>query len=99
MLQSDYLRNRYWFDNTIRLDMTEQNTEEKPGFLKYLLQPRPILDFFRASIYIMFGVFLFRIPNLLTDLPLYKYLFCGGALLYGGFRMYRIYAEYKRLYR
>lgn len=79
--------------------MIERTPKEHISFLKYLLQPRPILDLFRASIYIMFAGLLFYIPNFLVDTPAYKYMFCGGALFYGGFRIYRIYIDYKRLYR
>jgi hypothetical protein len=76
-----------------------QKEVEKPTFLRYLLQPTQIVSLFRASIYFMFGIFLFFIPNLLTDLPLYKYLFCAATVSYGSFRVYRIYADYQREYR
>ena len=76
-----------------------QVQEEKPTFLRHLLQPAQILSLFRASIYFMFGIFLFYIPNLLSDLPLYKYLFCGASMAYGIFRVYRIHADYQREYR
>lgn len=79
--------------------MIEPKPQEQITFFKYLLQPRPIVDFFRAVIYILFAFLMFQIPNFLTDLPIYKYLFCGAAFLYGSYRIYRIYADYKRLYR
>jgi hypothetical protein len=34
-----------------------------------------------------------------TELPLYKYLFCGASLAYGLFWLYRLYADYQREYR
>lgn len=76
-----------------------RNNEEQITFLKYLLKPKPILDFFRASIYIMFALLFYKMPNFLTDLPLYRYLFCGVALIYGLYRIYRIYVEYKQQYK
>ena len=79
--------------------MRRNPEEEKPTFLRYMLQPTQIVSLFRASIYFMFGIFLFYIPNMLTDLPLYKYLFCGASMSYGIFRVYRIYADYLREYR
>lgn len=79
--------------------MLNQAPQDKISFFKFILQPRPIVDFFRAIIYILFAALMFQIPNFLTDLPLYKYLFCGSALLYGCYRIYRIYSDYKRLYR
>lgn len=79
--------------------MIEQKPKEQISFFKYLMQPRPIVDFFRAIIYILFAALMFQIPNFLIDLPFYKYLFCGAALFYGCYRIYRIYAEYKRMNR
>ncbi len=79
--------------------MIKNPKEDKPSFLLYLLQPMQIVGLFRASIYFMFGIFLFYIPNFLTDLPLYKYLFCGASIAYGLFRVYRIYADYQKEYR
>ncbi|HUH74370.1 MAG TPA: hypothetical protein VLZ75_08165 [Chitinophagales bacterium] len=79
--------------------MIPSTPNEQVTFLKYLLQPRPIVDFFRAILYILFAILMFMIPNFLEDLPFYKYLFCVSAVLYGGYRMYRIYADYKRLYK
>lgn len=79
--------------------MLESRPKEEVSFFKYILQPRPIVDFFRAVLYLLFAVLIFMMPDILADLPLYKYLFCGAAVLYGFYRMYRIYADYKRLYR
>lgn len=79
--------------------MNNPTPKENIPFIKYIFQPRPIVDFFRAIIYILYGILMFQIPNFLTDLPLYKYLFCGASLFYGAYRIYRIYAEYKRQYR
>lgn len=79
--------------------MLEQAPKEQLNFFKYLLQPRPIVDLFRAIIYILFAVLMFQIPNFLEDLPVYKYLFCVAALLYGFYRIYRIYVDYKTLYK
>jgi hypothetical protein len=79
--------------------MRPQPEEEKPPFYMYVLKPAQVIGIFRALIYILFGIFLFYIPNLLTDLPLYKYLFCGASVAYGLFRLYRIYADYQREYR
>lgn len=75
--------------------MTQPETNKKISFWKYIFQPRPILDIFRALIYILFSLALFKIPNFLTDLPFYKYLFCISAFLYGCFRLYRVYYDYK----
>lgn len=73
-------------------------SEEQISFWKYLLKPRPILDFFRATIYLLFAILFMMMPDFLTDLPLYRYLFCGAAFLYSLYRYYRIYAEYKQIY-
>lgn len=79
--------------------MIESKPNEQVSFFRYIFQPRPIVDLFRAILYLLFAVLMFKIPNFLTDLPFYKYLFCASAILYGCYRIYRIYADYKRLYR
>ncbi len=73
--------------------------KENISFLKFIVQPKPILDFFRAFIYIGFSVLFYFSPHFLNTFPLYKYLFCGGAFLYGVYRIYRIYSEYKNISR
>lgn len=79
--------------------MNNRNNEGDISFFKYLLQPRPILDFFRAFLYILFAVFFYSMPDFLSEHVLYRYLFCGAALFYGFYRMYRIYSDYKKMYR
>ena len=75
------------------------NETNKDSFIKYMLKPMPLLNIFRSLIYIFFAVMLYNMPNFLNDLPLYKYLFCGAAILYGIYRLYRVYGDFKRTNR
>lgn len=63
----------------------------KKGFTHLLAQPNFIIQCVRSLIYIIFGFFILMVPSILSDNLLLKYLFCGGSLLYGIFRMWRVY--------
>lgn len=81
------------------MSLVNRNKNQELSWIKYILQPKPLLDFFRAFIYIAFAVLLFFTPGFLETLPIYKYIFCGGALLYGLFRVLRIRKNYLKMQR
>ena len=74
---------------------TPSRPKRKKTFAEFLIQPSQLVNIVRASIYMIFGSYLLFVPFILADYPLYKYLFCGFSVLYGVFRWYRIYADYK----
>jgi hypothetical protein len=69
--------------------------EKKESFAEYLIKPAQMLHLVRAAIYVFFGGYLFTQPWFLDGYPIYKYAFCGLAVVYGLFRCYRIYADFK----
>jgi hypothetical protein len=77
------------------LYMNRTPIEKKVTFAEYLTKPAQILQLVRASIYVFFGGYLFTQAWFLNGYPIYKYAFCGLAVVYGLFRWYRIYADYK----
>jgi len=81
------------------MSFVDQHNKQPMSWIKYMLQPKPILDIFRAFIYIAFSILLFFLPGFLETLPIYKYIFCGAALLYGLFRMRRVYLNYLKLHK
>lgn len=65
--------------------------EKKKGLFS---NPRLIVEWGRSLIYILFGVFIFFMPDILVDYPTLKYIFCAGSVLYGLIRMRRVYITY-----
>lgn len=75
--------------------MNRYQREKKLTFAEYLIQPVQIVNLVRAALYVFVGAYLMTQAWFLREYPAYKYAFCGLALVYGIFRCYRIYADYK----